>query len=87
LDRLGGTADEAICNSSIRKARAAAWNRAQELHTLDAAEQGDKIDEYDRDVSLLARVVCPPTAIGNVLFQLISDAEEKEPRQVIESLI
>jgi hypothetical protein len=87
LDRLGGTADEAICNFSIRKARAAAWNRAQELHTLDAAKQGDKIDEYDRDVSLLARVVCPPTSLGNVLFQLISDAEEKEPRQVIESLI
>jgi hypothetical protein len=87
VDRLGGTADEAICNFSIRKARAAAWSRAQELHLLNTTHLGNKIDEYDRDVSLLAHVICPPTAIANVLFQLVSEAEEKEPRQVIESLV
>jgi hypothetical protein len=87
LDRLGGIVDEAICNFSIRKARAAAWGRAQDLHVLDGAHWGGKIDEYDQSVSLLARVICPPTAIANAVFQVIRNAEELEPRRVIESLV
>jgi hypothetical protein len=87
LDRVGGRADEAICNFSIRKARAAAWDRARELHLLDQGYHKAKIEDYDRDVSLLARLICPPSAIANALFRIVSDAEEKEPRRVIEALI
>lgn len=86
LDRLGGRTDEALCNFSIRKARQAAWSKARELYTLDPAHQADKVNEIDRQVSLLARVVCPPTAVANLLFQPIRDAEDREPRQVIEAL-
>jgi hypothetical protein len=86
IDRLGGAGDEAICNFSIRKARHAAWDKAQELHRLDPVGIAQKIDDYDLSVSRLARIVCPPSWLANAVFQPIRDAEDRQPRAVIEVL-
>jgi len=86
LDRLGWHVDEAICNFSIRHARRAAWNKAIALHQLQEPWRAAEIEEIDRGVATLARLICPPGALGNLLFQAISDSETQEPRQIIEEL-
>jgi hypothetical protein len=86
LDRLGWQADEAICNFSIRRARYAAWSKARLLHQLPAGQWPAHISQYDEGVTTLAKLICPPFQLANVLFQAISDTETQEPRQIIEEL-
>jgi len=87
LDRLGWRADEVICDFSIRHARRSAWSKAQQLHHLPDPELSTKIDEFDRGVTTFAKIICPPTSLSNALFQVISDTETQEPRQIIEELL
>lgn len=87
LDWLGGKVDEAICNFSIRKARESAWHRAQELHGLPPVAFAEKVDELDASTARLARLICPP--IGEIVqaWVPVGNAEQWEPRRVIEALM
>jgi hypothetical protein len=86
LDRLGWRVDEAICNFSIRHARRAAWSKAIYLHQLQEPRLTTEIEEIDRGVASLARLICPPGTLGSILYQMISDSETQQPRQIIEEL-
>lgn len=87
LDRLGWQADEAICNFSIRKARSAAWSRSQQLHRLPGEQRPALVDEIDREVTELAKRICPQSGLANTLFQAISSTEILEPGQIIGGLL
>lgn len=86
LDRLGWRVDEAICNFSIRHARRAAWHKASLLHELDEPRRNIEIGLIDQGAASLARLICPPGRLSDLLHQLISDSESQQPRQIIEEL-
>jgi len=86
LDRLGWRVDEALGSFSIRRARQAAWSKAQELHQLPEEHIVLRVDKYDQEVKNLAKIICPPFDLGNALFEAISDTEVQEPRRIIEEL-
>lgn len=86
LDRLGWRVDEAMGSFSIHRARQSAWNKAVELHQLPEYALAARIEAYDREAESLARIVCPPFALGSDLFEAISRTETQQPREIIEQL-
>ena len=60
VDRFGGRTDEAVMNFSINRARAASWSMAVRLARMSPAERVREIQEIDRSVALLARVIQYP---------------------------
>lgn len=86
LDRLGGRADETLGNFSLRRARQSAWEKAQALHQLASENQPAFIDQIDQTTCLLAKVICPPFAVSQLLSGLLPTPDAPEPRQIIEAL-
>ncbi|HEV2765267.1 MAG TPA: DUF5995 family protein [Pyrinomonadaceae bacterium] len=79
LDRFGRNADEALMNFNIEVARDAAWRFAQRLAPLTPAEIECEIEERDRWVELLARLVRhPPVTVRLINFAV----RLTEPRSV-----
>lgn len=79
LDRVGGRADEAIAEFSIRKARAAAWEAAE--HIADGrspTQQKRSIRMLEATIKLLARSIVRPgplVAAAVTLIRLREDAD------------
>jgi hypothetical protein len=72
LDRFGGRTDEAVMNFSINKAREASWRVAVRLAKMSPEEREREIEEIDRGVALLARVIQYPgigLRTGNILVR------------------
>jgi hypothetical protein len=59
LDDIGGALDEQMVRFSIKKARAAAWHKAELLAGLPAgADWTSHIRDFDRETTLFAQTLC-----------------------------
>ena len=60
LDRATGRVDEHLINFSLSKARELAWGQAEHLALLPREERESAIDELDRQVETLGRLILHP---------------------------
>ncbi|MGB5061378.1 MAG: DUF5995 family protein [Candidatus Promineifilaceae bacterium] len=86
MDTLGGSADEALGNFSIRRARHAAWETALALHAQPVAARAALIERYDQATSLLAKVICPPFYVVQRVTAVINQPDPPSPREIIDAL-
>ncbi len=84
LDFFGFRSDEKIINFSIKKARDFAWLNAMELALLDKDARNDRIEEIDRRVLELSKMIKnPPGRLLKVVLMFISKFEEKNAEKLI----
>jgi Family of unknown function (DUF5995) len=87
LGRVDPTADRAVVNFSIERARRQAWTVAELLACLDPAEWPERIDVLDRSTTSLARLIRdPPGWVLNTGLRTIRLAELRSVRRVIDLL-
>lgn len=86
LDVLGGRFDESLGNFSLRRARLAAWEKAQALHRCPPTGRPHLIKQHDQAASRLARLVCPPFSITEGVTNRMNRADLQEPRAIIDVL-
>ena len=87
LDIFGFKSDEKIINFSIKKARYFAWINALELSLLDGNAKKLRIEEIDKRVVDLSKIISkPPGRFLRATLRLISKFESKDMRKVIEKL-
>jgi hypothetical protein len=86
IDALGGRADEAFGNFSLRRARQSAWQKAETLHKLSPAQYPPAIRQFDQATNRLARIICPTAALPQAFSAALSRVETAEPREIIEAL-
>jgi hypothetical protein len=87
LDRIDPTADRAVINFSIERARDQAWTVAELLACLPPNAWPDRIDVLDRTTTSLARLVRdPPGWVLNTGLGFIRLAERHSTKHVIEVL-
>lgn len=87
IDTLGGRADEALGNFSLRHARRSAWRKAVALHKLPPVQHPAAIQRYDRSTSRMAQIICPTRRVAQLLSSGISRSEIEEPHQIIHLLL
>ena len=71
LNRYLGDVETALINFSMTKARDHAWSVAERLAPLGEGEQREAIDELDRKVAVLARVIRHPGVVAGIATKLI----------------
>jgi hypothetical protein len=87
LDHIDPRAGRVVANFSIDKARACSWRTAQRLAPLTGAGREAAIDEIDREVALLARVIERPIGfLINLNLALVRLRETWDARRVIRVL-
>lgn len=87
LDFFGFRSDEKIINFSIKKARDFAWLNAMELALLDKDSRNDRIEEIDRRVLELSKMIKnPPGRLLKGILIFISKIEEKDVNKLIEKM-
>jgi hypothetical protein len=87
LDRIDPTADRAVINFSVERARAQAWTVAELLACLDAGAWPGRIDVLDRTTTSLARLIRdPPGWVLKSGLGLIRISESHSVRHVIQVL-
>jgi hypothetical protein len=87
LERVDPTADRAVINFSIERARDQAWTVAELLACLDPSAWPKRIDVLDRATISLARLIRnPPGWVLNTGLGLIRLAEFRDAGHVIEVL-
>ena len=83
LDRIGGRTDEMIANFGIRAARELAWETAQRLAPLDAAERAPLIETLDEIVATLGQAILRPGFFLSTALWLIRLRESSDvPRNI-----
>ncbi|MEA3335713.1 MAG: DUF5995 family protein [Chloroflexota bacterium] len=87
LDGLLGPADEALSNFSIRKAREAAWERAETLTGLQTEAVPDKIEDFDQEVADFAQVICPRDGLLVSVMAMVRSAESDDVRAITDILL
>ena len=86
LDHIGGRADEALINFSIKKARDHAWNVAKNLAPLEKSDQASRIDQLDKDVAVLSRLIRSPGIIAGAATKAIRLGERGSIPEIIDIL-
>lgn len=87
LDRVDPTAGRAVINFSIERAREQAWTAAELLTCIPDERKPGRIDVFDRNAMVLARLVLdPPGWILKFGLRVIRLREMKNVQRVIEKL-
>ena len=86
VDWLAGPIDEAIGRFSLRQARRAAWGKAERLHDAPPEEAAALIDEIDREVTAIARLLCSLDEPNPPPNHSPTHKEATSPRQIIKLL-
>jgi len=87
LDHIDPSLDRAIINFSLDKARAAAWDNALRLASVDPAGRGPLLDLLDLKAASLGKLVRnPPGLIFKAGLFLIRMRESNDVAEVIEVL-
>lgn len=86
LDRVGGRNEEEVIKFSITKARAHAWNVAENLAFLSAEQQANQIINWDEKIAFLGQVIISPSRIIDKALDLIQAEESKDVSKIIDAL-
>jgi hypothetical protein len=87
LERIDPSADNAIINFSLDRARASAWNFAVRLNSLGENERIAAVKQRDLEISALGRLVYkPPGVLLNLGLLAIRSRESNNVAKVIDTL-
>jgi hypothetical protein len=87
LDQIDPSADDAIVNFSVSRARGSAWAFASSLAPRPAEDWGPLLDARDRSTAVLSRLIAhPPGALFNVGLFMIRLRESSDVPRVISVL-
>ncbi|HCH63956.1 MAG: hypothetical protein CL927_16305 [Deltaproteobacteria bacterium] len=86
LDRVGGSADEAVIEFSITRARAAAWRAAELLASQTADQRAHTVSLVDQSVKLLGRSIARPGPLVAAAVQLISLTESDDVDAIVDRI-
>jgi Family of unknown function (DUF5995) len=87
LDRIDPSADDAIINFSLDRARASAWNFAVRLNSLGENERIAAVKQRDQEIAALGRLVYkPPGVLLNLGLLAIRLRESNDVARVIDAL-
>jgi hypothetical protein len=87
LDRIDSSADDAIINFSLDRARASAWNFAVRLNLLGGNERIEAVKQRDQEIAALGRLVYkPPGVFLNLGLLAIRLRESSDVARVIDML-
>ena len=84
LDRLGGNRDEKFAGFSLKKVRSHAWNVAERLSRLSHSDKSVEIEELDRYVTVLNRLITEPGIVAGAASRVVRWFEPKDIRAVLE---
>ena len=87
LERIDPSADDAVINFSLDKARASVWNFAVRLNSLGENEQIAAVKQRDQEIAALGRLVYkPPGVLLNLGLLAIRLRESNDVARVIDTL-
>jgi len=87
LERIDPSADDAIINFSLDRARSSAWNFAVRLNSLGEDERIAAIKQRDQEIAALGRLVYkPPGVFLNLGLTAIRLRESNDVARVIDTL-
>jgi hypothetical protein len=87
LEKIDPSADDAIINFSLDRARASAWNFAVRLNALGENERIAVIKQRDQEIAALGRLVYkPPGVFLNLGLSAIRLRESNDVARVIDTL-
>jgi hypothetical protein len=87
LERIDPSADDAIINFSLDRARSSAWNFAVRLNSLGENERIAVIKQRDQEIAALGRLVYkPPGVLLNLGLLAIRMRESNDVSRVIDTL-
>jgi Family of unknown function (DUF5995) len=87
LEKIDLSADDAIINFSLDRARASAWNFAVRLNSLDGNERIAAVKQRDQEITALGRLVYkPPGVLLNLGSLAIRLRESNDVARVIDAL-
>jgi Family of unknown function (DUF5995) len=87
LERIDPSADDAILNFSLDRARSSAWNFAVRLNSLGEDERIAAVKQRDLEISALGRLVYkPPGILLNLGLLAIRSRESNNVAKVIDTL-
>jgi Family of unknown function (DUF5995) len=87
LERIDPSADDAIINFSMARARASAWNFAVRLNSLGENERIAAMKQRDQEIAALGRLVYkPPGVLLNLGIMAIRLRESNDIAKVIDTL-
>jgi hypothetical protein len=75
IDRLGGRADELLVQAFLARSRAAAWQRALRLASLDGDDHDAAVRRFDRFTTRLGRRLCPPAPRQPAWVRVVRERE------------
>ncbi|MGH9766575.1 MAG: DUF5995 family protein [Blastocatellia bacterium] len=88
LDKIDSSADDAIINFSMNRARASAWNFAVRLNSLGEDERIAAVKQRDQEIAALGRLVYkPPGVLLNLGLLAIRLRESNDVARVIDALM
>jgi uncharacterized protein DUF5995 len=87
LERIDPSADDAIINFSLDRARDSAWNFAVRLNSLGENERIAAVKQRDQEIAALGRLVYkPPGVLLNLGLLAIRMRESNDVARVIDTL-
>lgn len=86
VDHLGGSADEAVINFSIARARDEAWKLATFLAAADEQDAAKRITRKDRSVAQFGSTILRPGAVPSAGLFAVRITEKRSPSAIIEIL-
>lgn len=87
LEKIDPSADDAIINFSLDRARASAWNFAVRLNSLGENERIAAVKQRDQEIATLGRLVYkPPGVLLNLGLLAIRLRESNDVARVIDTL-
>jgi hypothetical protein len=87
LERIDPSADDAIINFSLDRARSSAWNFAVRLNSLGENERIAAVKQRDREIAALGRLVHKPLGVFlNLGLLVIRSRESDNVAKVIDTL-
>jgi len=88
LEKIDPSADDAIINFSMNRARASAWNFALRLNSLGEAERTAAVKQRDQEIAALGRLVYkPPGVLLNFGLLAIRMRESNDVARIIDTLM
>jgi hypothetical protein len=86
VDDIGGSADRAVINFSISRARAAAWELATVLAAAEPTTAARRIAEHDRRVASLGATITRPGMVVSTGLLAVRLTEKRNPATIIDIL-
>ncbi|MGH9751765.1 MAG: DUF5995 family protein [Blastocatellia bacterium] len=88
LEKIDPSADDAIINFSLDRARASAWNFAVRLNSLGENERIAAVKQRDQEIAALGHLVYkPPSVLLNLGLLAIRWRESNDVARVIDALL